>query len=142
MKPIDRSARAPRAPGARRGVVLLETLLSLTILAGAILTAGAYFTRLTRGVADERTRAQALFLVGERFEQVRTAPTYGSIDSLYVGSEFSIPGYAGYVRATSVTRIGGLPSDSIDYKIVSVTVTTPAIPKSVTVKKSTVISDF
>jgi hypothetical protein len=41
-----------------------------------------------------------------------------------------------------VKRVGGLPSDSIDYKIVTVVVTTPAIPKSVTVRKSTIIADY
>jgi Tfp pilus assembly protein PilV len=134
--------RRTAVPRAREGVALLETLLALTILAGTLLSAGAYFTRLTRGVADERTRATALFLVGDRFEQIKTAPSYGSIDSLYVAYETNITGYAGYSRRTEVTRVGGLPTDSLDYKIISVTVTTPAIPRSVTVKKSTVIADF
>ena len=39
-------------------------------------------------------------------------------------------------------RVGGQPADSIDYKIVTVTVTTPSIPKSVVVKKSLVVSEF
>ncbi len=126
----------------RKGFALIEAMIALTILAGAVLSAGRYFTQLTRGVSDERTRAQALHLVGERFEQVKTAPTYGKIDSLYVGVETAIAGYPGYSRQTQVLRIGGLPSDTVDYKIVTVTVTTPAIPKSVTVTKSTVIGDW
>jgi Tfp pilus assembly protein PilV len=126
----------------RAGVALIEAMIALTILAGAILSAGRYFTQLARGVADERTRAQALHLVGERFEQVKTAPTYGKIDSLYAGIENNIAGYAGYLRVTQVLRVGGTPADTVDYKIVTVTVTTPAIPKSVTVVKSTVIGDW
>lgn len=138
----DRGTTRRRGRAARPGVALLEAMIAVTILATAILAAGRYFTQMARGVADERIRAQALHLVGERFEEVRTAPTYGKIDSLYAGIETSIPGYAGFSRLTQVTRIGGQPADSIDYKIITVTVMTPAVPKSVTVRKSTVISDF
>ena len=127
---------------ARHGVALIEAMIALTILAGAVLSAGKYFTQLARGVSDERTRAQALHLVGERFEQVRTAPSYGKIDSLYVGLETDMAGYTGYTRRTEVLRIGGAPTDTVDYKIITVTVLTPAIPKSVKVVKSTVIGDW
>lgn len=127
---------------ARDGVALLEALIALVILAGAVLSAGKYFTQLSRGVSDERTRAQALHLVTDRFEQVKTSPTYAKIDSLYAGIESSIAGYAGYTRVTEVLRIGGTPTDTVDYKIVTVTVTTPAVPKSVTVRKSTSIGDW
>lgn len=127
---------------ARDGVALLEAMIALVILAGAVLSAGKYFTQLSRGVSDERTRAQALHLVTDRFEQVKTSPTYAKIDSLYAGIENSIAGYAGYTRVTEVLRIGGTPTDTVDYKIVTVTVTTPAVPKSVTVRKSTSIGDW
>lgn len=137
MQTTTRGARRPR-----KGFALIEVMVALTILATAVLSTGKYFTQLARGVSDERTRAQALHLVGERFEQVKTAPTYGKIDSLYVGMETAIPGYAGFSRQTQVMRVGGTPSDTVDYKIITVTVTTPAIPKSVTVKKSTVIGDW
>lgn len=127
---------------ARRGVALLEALIAVVILAGAVLSAGSYVTRLSRGVMDERIRAQALHLVAERFEQVKTAPTYGKIDTLYLGTESNITGYTGFTRQTEVDRIGGTPADTVDYKIITVTVTTPAIPKSVVVKKSNIIADF
>jgi Tfp pilus assembly protein PilV len=127
---------------ARDGIALLEAMIALVILAGAVLSAGKYFTQLSRGVSDERTRAQALHLVTDRFEMVKTSPTYAKIDSLYAGIETSIPGYAGYKRVTEILRIGGLATDTVDYKIITVTVTTPAIPKSVTVKKSTSIGDW
>ena len=80
--------------------------------------------------------------MSERFEQVRTSPTYGKIDTLYIGTESNITGYASFSRQTEVARIGGAPADTVDYKIITVTVTTPAIPKSVVVKKSTVVADW
>lgn len=137
-----RMSRSRRERRPRKGFALLEAMIALTILAGAVLSAGRYFTQLARGVSDERTRSQALHLVGERFEQVRTAPTYGKIDTLYVGMETNIVGYPGFSRKTEVTRVGGSPSDSVDYKVITVTVTTPAIPKSVKVIKSTVVGDW
>jgi Tfp pilus assembly protein PilV len=139
---MRRSTLTMRAARSRKGFALIEAIIALTILAGAVLSAGRYFAQLTRGVADERTRAQALHLVGERFEEVKTSPTYAKIDSLYAGLETNIPGYAGYSRTTEVLRIGGAPSDTVDYKIITVTVTTTTIPTSVKVVKSTVIGDW
>lgn len=139
---MQRWIRKVAALRARKGVALIEAMIALTILAGAVLSASKYFTQLSRGVSDERTRASAMYLIGERFEQIKTSPSYGKIDTLYVGSETNISGYAGYKRVTEVMRIGGSPADTVDYKIITVTVTTPAIPKSVTVKKSTVIGDW
>ena len=101
-----------RAAGARKGFALIEAMIALTILAGAVLSAGRYFTQLARGVSDERTRAQAMHLVGERFEQVKTSPTYAKIDSLYAGVESNITGYAGYTRLTEILRVGGQPADT------------------------------
>jgi prepilin-type N-terminal cleavage/methylation domain-containing protein len=126
----------------RDGMTLLEVMVAMSILAGSVISAGAYFTRFTRTVVDERTRSTALSLVNDRVEQIKTAPTYGGIDSIYAGIESSISGYAGYTRKTDVKRVGGTAADSIDYKIVTITVTTPAIPKSITVSKSTIFSDF
>ncbi len=131
-----------RRPRPRAGFALLEVMLALTILAGAILTAGGYFTKMARGVSDERIRAQALYLIGERFEEVKTAPTYDQIESLYLGTESNLQGYPGFSRITAVLRVGGASADTVDYKVVTVTVTTPAIPKSVRVVKSTIVADY
>jgi prepilin-type N-terminal cleavage/methylation domain-containing protein len=137
-----RKAKARRPRRDRRGFALVEAMIALSILAVAVFSAAKYFRSFTRGVFDERIRAQALHLVGDRFEQVKTAPSYGKIDSLYAGVETNIPGYPGFARWTEVRRVGGAPSDTVDYKIVTVTVRTPAVPKSVVVKKSTIIADY
>ena len=136
------SVRRAHSAGPRRGVALVETLLAIAILGGSVLSAGAYFTKFTRTVTDERIRSTAMQLAAERLEQVKTAPTYPGLDALYGVAEPSVTGYAGYSRRTDITRVGGQPADSIDYKIITVTVSTPAIPKSVIVKKTLVISEF
>jgi Tfp pilus assembly protein PilV len=137
-----RSPHDGRAPRRRAGVSLLETLLAIAILGGAVLSAGAYFTRFIHSVSDERTRSTAMQLAAERLEQVKTATSYAGIDALYAGVEPSVTGYSGFARRTDISRVGGQPADSIDYKIVTVTVTTPAIRRSVVVKKSLVVSEF
>ena len=141
MRVSNPSPNAPRRH-ARAGIALVETMLAIAILGGSVLSAGVYFTKFIHVVADERIRSTAMQLAAERLEQVKTTPTYQGLDGLYGGVESSVTGYAGYSRRTDVSRIGGLPADSIDYKIVTVTVTTPSIPKSVVVKKSLVISEF
>ena len=138
----ESSRRQTAVVRTRAGVALLETLIAIAILGGSVLAAGSYFTRFIRTVGNERTRGTAMQLAAERLEQIKTAPTYAGIDALYGGTESSLSGYAGYTRQTGISRIGGQPADSIDYKIVTVTVTTPAIPKSVVVKKTLVISEF
>jgi Tfp pilus assembly protein PilV len=126
----------------RAGIAHVETLLAVAILGGAVLSAGVYFTRFIRTVSNERVRDTAMQLAAERLEEVKTAPSYAGIDKLYIGTETSMPSYAGYTRRTDVARVGCQPADSIDYKIITVTVTTPAIPKSVVVKKTLVMSEF
>ena len=136
------SLQSRHALKARAGVALVETLLSIAILGGAVLSAGVYFTRFMHTVSDERIRSTAMQLAAERLEQVKTAPSYQGLEGLYVGVESSVTGYSGYARRTEISRVGGLPADTIDYKIITVTVTTPSIPKSLVVKKSLVMSEF
>ncbi len=131
-----------RGARSRVGSSLVEVVLALTILAGVILSAGRYFTTMARSVSDDRIRAQALFLVGERFEEVKTSPAYDKIEALYLGTETSLQGYPGFSRNTEVRHIGGTPADTMDYKVITVTVTTPAVPRSVVVTQSTVIADY
>ena len=70
---------------------------------------------------------------------MRQQPTYAAIDSLVgvfaVKSDFSVD----TVR-TQMIRIGGAITDSVDYKLVTVTVTHPAMRKTVT--KTTAIAAF
>ena len=52
----------------------------------------------------------------------------------------SITGYPKFTRQTLVERVGGGPTDLVDYKIITVLVSTPAL--KIPVKKTTIISDF
>lgn len=124
----------------RNGMTLVEVLVSVVLLAGVLLGMGAFSAAMARTSGTARVTASATQLVADRLEIVKTAPRYTAIESLYVAVEMSIPGQSGYTRKTLVRRVGGQPTDSIDYKIVTVEVSHAAIPKPV--RKSTIIAPF
>ncbi len=125
---------------ARRGLTLIEVIVALSMLGGVMLGLGMFSVRLSQETSRARMRITASQLADDRIEVVKSAPRYSAIESLYVKTEASIGGYAGFARQTAVTRIGGQASDSIDYKIVTVQVTNPQMTGAV--KKTTVIAPF
>jgi hypothetical protein len=109
-------------------------------MAGVLLALGRFSGTLAHTTGTARVTATATQLVADRLEQVKSAPRYTAIESLYVATENSIAGFSGFSRQTFVTRIGGLATDSIDYKIVTVQVSSSALPQAI--RKSTVIAPF
>jgi hypothetical protein len=73
---------------------------------------------------------------------VKAATQYSTIDSLYARTEGrgTITGYPKFTRQTLVQRVGGGPTDLVDYRIVTVIVMAP--PLRTPVRKTTIISDF
>jgi prepilin-type N-terminal cleavage/methylation domain-containing protein len=133
---------APRMK-ARRGLSLVEVIVALAILGGVLLALGMFSARLAQATSTARVRVTAAQLVAERLEQVKSAPRYAAIESLYVATESNVasPDSVGrYSRRTWVTRVGGAFTDTIDYKIVTVQVS-EANQKG-NVRKTTVIAPF
>lgn len=126
----------------RKGLSLVEVIVALSILGGVLLSLGAFSARLSQSTSGSRIRIQAAQLAADRLEQVKTAPRYSVIESLYVATENSIAGVenVGFKRQTWVKRIGGAVSDTIDYKIITVQVTHAQLSGSV--RKTTVIAPF
>lgn len=124
----------------RRGMTLVEVLVALVLMAGVLLAMGRFSGALAHTTGTARVTATATQLVADRLEQVKSAPRYTAIESLYVATENSISGFGGFTRQTIVKRIGGTATDSIDYKIVTVQVNNSALSKAV--RKSTVIAPF
>lgn len=124
---------------ARRGMTLVEVLIALTILSGALLALATFSGRFTRANTDARLRTTAEQLATERLEAVRWSGTYVAVDS-FVRTENPVVGYAGYRRQTWVARTGGALGDTLDYKTVTVSVTAPALRAPV--RKTTVIAVF
>lgn len=124
----------------RAGMSLIEVIIAIVILSGALLSMGGFVQKFAHTVSLTDVRGVAAELAADRIETVKAATSYSAIDSLYRKTESSIPGYPKYTRQTLVQRVGGGATDLVDYKIITVVVSTPAL--KVPVKKTTIISDF
>ncbi|MEP6494024.1 MAG: prepilin-type N-terminal cleavage/methylation domain-containing protein [bacterium] len=141
MSSLNASAPAlPSALPARRGLTLVEVIVSLSILGGVILGLGLFSARLAQATSAARMRITAAQLASDRIESAKGAPRYSAVESLFVATEASVSGYPGYARRTWVTRVGGLVTDTIDYKILTVQVTNTNMAGNV--RKTTVIAPF
>jgi Tfp pilus assembly protein PilV len=121
-------------------MTLVEVIVAMMLLTGALLSMGAFIARYAKVTGSVAIRSEANELVADRLEAVKGAVRYSTIESLYAGSEGSIPNHGGFARQTIVTHTGGVPASLYDYKTVTVIVTTPALKTPA--KKSTVISVF
>jgi prepilin-type N-terminal cleavage/methylation domain-containing protein len=106
----------------RRGMTLVEVIVALGLLGGVLFGMSAFGVRLAQASATARIRATAGQLISDRLESVKSAPRYSVIDSIFVATESQVSGFPGYSRQTWVSRVGGLPTDTIDYKLITVEV--------------------
>jgi len=130
--------RVRRAP--RRGLTLIEVVVAVSLLGGVLLALGGFAFRFAKSTSVAKITATAAQLVADRIEVVKGAPRYSAIDSLYVGTESPVTGYTGYVRQTMVKHVGGAPTDSMDYRVVTVEVRNATLASPL--RKTTVIAAF
>jgi prepilin-type N-terminal cleavage/methylation domain-containing protein len=136
-----RSLSAPVRP--RRGLSLVEVIVALAILGGVLLALAMFSARLAQATSSSRIRVTAQQMVSERLEQVKSAPRYTAIESMFVATEANVPSpdsVGKFTRRTWVTRVGGALTDTIDYKIVTVQVS--EANQRGNVRKTTVIAPF
>ena len=124
----------------RNGMTLVEVIIAMVLLTGALLSMGAFVARYAMVTGNMSVRSEANELVADRLEAVKGALKYSTIEANFAASEPSITGHPGFKRVTLVTRTGGLPPSLYDYKTVTVIVTAPALKTPA--KKSTIISVF
>ena len=124
----------------RSGMTLIEVIVAMMLLAGALLSMGAFMARYSKVTGTMTIRSEANELVADRLEAVKGAPKYSTIETNWVATELSIPNHPGFKRQTLVTHTGGLPPSLYDYKTVTVIVTSPVLTNPA--KKSTIISVF
>lgn len=125
-----------RRRASRRGISLLEVMVALTILGGALIGMAEYGRQYARTNAISAMLNNALDLASARVERVKAERNYTSMDTLAV-IESSIAGYPSYTRRTQILQT---LSVQYNYKTVTVTVTHPAMAKPV--KKTTAIARF
>ncbi|MGH7649425.1 MAG: type IV pilus modification PilV family protein [Gemmatimonadaceae bacterium] len=122
---------------ARKGLTLIETMIALVILTGAMLGMGMFVSRLahTSGTGYEMSEAGDLAVA--RIEQIKAYPAYSTLETKFVATETGISGYPGFKRQTFITRTS---NSTKDYKVVTVIVTAAAL--STPMKKTSIIAAF
>jgi prepilin-type N-terminal cleavage/methylation domain-containing protein len=129
-----------RSAERRRGMTLIEVLIAMTILSVIIIGLGGFSTNFARTVSQTGMKSTASDLVADRIETVKAGGRYDLLETQFQGTESAVTGHPGFTRKTMILRVGGAPTDSVDYKVVTVEVTAARLPKPV--RKSTVISSF
>ena len=123
----------------RGGMTLVEVIVALVILAGAMIALARFIGTFSRTVNDSAVKAEATQLAAERLEVVKAIQRYADVEAAAI-TETDIVGHRNFTRRTVVRRVGGAASDDEDYKIVTVIVSAPALRTPV--KRTTVISEF
>lgn len=121
----------------RRGMTLMEVMVAMVILTGALLGMGRFITSFQHSTSNNSLSSTATDLVVDRLETIKASTSYATLTATYAMTEGAIPGYAGYTRVTQVLRTNNATTD---YTAVTVTVSHPSLSKPV--KKSTIIAAF
>lgn len=135
-------SRPRRNPLARRptprGFTLIELVVSIVILSVTCVAMLRFGGMFSRSNADATARADAARIASSRLETIRSAATYAAIDG-YAETNTIPTGFAAFKRTTVITRVGGTAAtDTLDYKIITTTVTSQRLTSSVS--KTTAIS--
>ncbi|MGD8281868.1 MAG: type II secretion system protein [Gemmatimonadota bacterium] len=112
---------------ARAGFTMVEVIVALVILAVAVLGLSASAATLATRAADAELRAEALYAVQDRLSEIQMDSRYGSLDTLYEGTDSSALGRAGFTMTTSVTHVEQTNPSPMDYKVVAVVVDGPVL---------------
>ena len=128
------------AAKARRGMTLIEVIVAIALLSGALLAMAVFIARFATVTGTTAIRAEANELVADRLEEVKGSMVYASIENTYSKTEPTILNHPGFQRQTIVTHSGGLPQSLYDYKTVTVLVTNSSL--KMPAKKTTIISVF
>ena len=113
---------------------MVEMIISLVILATAILGLSSTTSRLARVAADAEAKALALQAVEDRISRIRLHPVYQQLDSIFTESNAAIAGLPDYTRSTSLTRTilpGERTGKYIDYTRITVTVDGPGLDEPI-----------
>ena len=123
----------------RSGMSLVEVIVAMMLLVGVVLVLGGFSAQFARATAQTHLVVLANELAASRLDAVRQQPTYTALDSL-VRTDTVKADFSQYAVRTQLLRVGGGVTDSVDYKLVTVTVTHPAMKS--TVKKTTAVAAF
>lgn len=135
----------PRRLG-RRGMTLIEVVVSLTIITSALLGFAAFIARFMHMTSQANASSVAMDLAVSRVELIKAYPTYGTLEATFNGTLSGFSNCPGCVLTTHIVKDS---TALVNYKTVTVTVTVPALSSSYTAapvvvpfEKTTVIAAF
>ena len=133
-----------RAP-LRRGMTLIEVILAIVILSGAMLGLANFGRRFQHLTSVSSNQTLASDLATQRLEDIKGFLAYSTLIATYNGITELFPvdsTYKGFQRVTTVARCAGCPTATNDYTTVTVAVTFPADATFAAIKKTTIIAKF
>lgn len=132
---------APRIRNARRdGMSLVEVIVAMLLLVTVILVLGGFSVKFAQATGQAHLIITANELAASRIDVARQQPTYAAIDTLGPHTDSVKSDFSWYWVTTQRVHVGGGVTDSVDYKMVTVTVTHPQMKKIVT--KTTAVAAF
>ena len=124
----------------RSGMTLVEVIVAMVLLVGVVLVLGGFSAQFARAASQAHLIIIADELAAARLDAVRQQPNYAAIDSLVQTDTTVKSDFASFTVRTQMRRVGGGVADSVDYKLVTTTVTHPGMKKVVT--KTTAVAAF
>lgn len=108
----------------QRGFTLVEVTISILILSVALLGLATTTTRMIQPVADLEAEFVALQSAEDKLAEITLDPRFGSLDTLYAGTDTAVTGLPGASRVTSLTRTtsAGTGGKVVDYWTVTVVI--------------------
>jgi prepilin-type N-terminal cleavage/methylation domain-containing protein len=128
---------------ARRGMTLVEVMIAIVIMSGAMIGLAKFGGQFEHTTATAADMSLASDLATARIEQVKAFRTYTSIVATYNGTTQTYVGdpvYNGFTVKTVAVRCAGCPTASNDY--VTVTATTTGRSLVSPIAKTTIIAVF
>lgn len=136
-------SRARRAAALRRGMTLIEVMIAIVILSGAMIGLARFGGDFEHTTATASDMSLASDLASLQIEQVKAFRVYTSIVATYNGVTQTYVGdplYNGFTKKTVAARCAGCPTANNDYTTVTVTVTGRSLVSPIA--KTTIIAVF
>jgi prepilin-type N-terminal cleavage/methylation domain-containing protein len=128
-----------RARRTRRGLTLAEVMVAMMLLTTVMLALGAFTARFAMANGQARLMITANEIAGTKLDQIRTTATYAAIDGL-ADSVKVTKDFTDFSVITKVKHVGGTPTDSTDYRLMTVVVKHPAMKRQI--MKTTALAAF
>lgn len=121
-------------------MTLVEVIVAMFILTGVILVLGGFSASFARANAQAHLVITANELAATRLDDARTRTSYDAIEGLTSTDDVRADNTV-FQRVTTVRHVGGnTPTDVEDFKLVTVTVTHPAMRK--VISKTTAVAVY